>query len=131
MKKGIEIENQFLNALSRFEERVKHTGLILWHRTFKRKFEQIKAEQKAKEDTIAKKLTQAETEAKALPQSEAAKKLLQRIYEIKGLLVLTLVFLNIFQVSVPALRPMTRANGNGLRSGMRFERVIRKREGET
>ena len=80
------LENQIESALTRFEQRVKHSGLIIWFRLFWKKLIQLKEARKAKEKAIYGELMQIESIAKECEPSESSARLIEKIQKLKGII---------------------------------------------
>lgn len=87
-------QNELSNALNRFEDRTKGSGLMIWARIFKKKHSELKSAQEAKENKIYGELMQMETIAKECEPAEASAKLIEKIHRLKGVVgVICLCFL--------------------------------------
>ena len=130
-KDQTELEKEMSEVLGRLESRVVKlgkSGLKYFTGVCRDILNDFKAARKSKDDAIYKELMAAESEAKALAPSDASKKVLDCIYRAKGLLILALALLNVFQITVVTTRLRPNGGEFGLRAGIRFECLIRKKE---
>lgn len=114
--------NLFVGKLENRFTQLGRPGLKYFTGVIRDIFDKIKAKQKAKDDAIAKELMLAESDIKA----DSREKALERIYKIKGMLLLALLFLNIFQFT-PVIRKKVRLDT----TKVRMEFVIGRKGGES
>lgn len=111
MNDQIAYESQMDNALRKFYDRTKNSGLCLWANLLKKKFAQIISAHKAKENKIYGGLMQIESLASQCEPSEASAKLIEKIQKIKGIvgvLCLSILCFNTIQFSFNGIRRVRR-----------------------